>query len=54
MDKILCHSTDIGIIKYSTILKELCQFSSNIVKVRLFEPKRADVMSKNANDLLIL
>ena len=48
------HSTDIRIIHYSTILKELCQFSINIVKVRLFEQNGADVMSTSANDQLIL
>ena len=32
----------------------MCQFSGNIVKVRLFEQKGADVMSTNANDQLIL
>ena len=50
----LRHSTDIEIIYYSLIMKELCPFSSNIVKVRLFEQNGADVMCTNANDQRIL
>ena len=35
-------------------MKELCPFSSNIVKVRLCEQNGANVMSTNANDQRIL
>ena len=45
------HSTDIGIINFTI---PQFWFSSNIVEVRLFEQKGADVMSTNANDQLIL